>query len=281
MQRLLLFSAIFVWALVLPVFIAGCAGGGCGGDDDTDDDTEPTVPEAPSNLTAAGAGEEITLSWWDNSDDEDGFNIYFRDHGAGDFVLLEAVGADTTSFVHEAGRDRHYDYVVTAYNDAGESDYSNVVDAFTAPNPPTNLHISAAYRDSLGEVALHFRWDDNSGVENSYVIERQGYWSSDWEIVAELPFDTTEYDIGGASCDVAYSRFRVKARNDAGEGASGAEETGIEDEAGCWRVYTVDSEGRVGAPTSIALDRGGFVRISYCDCANGDLKYAANRPPER
>ena len=40
------------------------------------------------------------------------------------------------------------------------------------------------------------------------------------------------------------------------------------------RITTVDSTGNVGRHTSLAVDSGGDVHISYNDGPNGDLKYA-------
>ena len=42
-----------------------------------------------------------------------------------------------------------------------------------------------------------------------------------------------------------------------------------------WTLHTVDSDGDVGASTSLALNATGKPRISYSDQTNGDLKYAA------
>jgi hypothetical protein len=44
--------------------------------------------------------------------------------------------------------------------------------------------------------------------------------------------------------------------------------------AGEWHVETVDSEGRVGWYTSLALDDNGYLHISYYDRTNESLKYA-------
>ncbi|MCJ7489571.1 MAG: carboxypeptidase regulatory-like domain-containing protein, partial [Thermoplasmata archaeon] len=46
--------------------------------------------------------------------------------------------------------------------------------------------------------------------------------------------------------------------------------------SGSWVNSTIDSTGRVGYSTSIAVDSSDGIHISYCDSTNYDLKYATN-----
>lgn len=48
---------------------------------------------------------------------------------------------------------------------------------------------------------------------------------------------------------------------------------------GVWQTFEIDSDGRTGSYTSIAVDSDGYVHISY-QGEGGVLKYATNRPPE-
>ena len=48
--------------------------------------------------------------------------------------------------------------------------------------------------------------------------------------------------------------------------------------SGPWTIETVDSDGDVGATSSIALDSQGTPHIAYTDWTNGDLKYATRTP---
>lgn len=70
--------------------------------------------------------EEVSLSWNDNSDNENGFNIE-RAVGDGGFVSIAQVGVDVQSFsdsTAEAGV--QYRYRVNAFNEYGSSEYTNV-----------------------------------------------------------------------------------------------------------------------------------------------------------
>lgn len=105
--------------------------------------TQTTIPNAPSNLSATGNGTDIDLSWTDNSDDEDGFNIY-RGTSSGSLSLHDSVGANTTTYTDASlGTDATYYYEVTAHNSAGESSPSNEDSGSTIPNAPSSL--SASY----------------------------------------------------------------------------------------------------------------------------------------
>ncbi len=241
-----------------------------------------TVPATPAGVQAIGQGDSIAIEWVDMSDVEDSYLIYYRDAGDTDFQLLVQLDADQTQYVDQCGYEVTREYVVAAANGAGQSDASDVVSATTAPNPPTGLTIESEYGWLYASVTLTLGWEDNSDVEEAYVIERRGYWGGDWEEVAELPADSTSYTIENADCDLAYSTFRVAARSEAGDSYS--DEASADLEIGCWRSMAIDSAGVVGLDTSLFVDSDNRVHISYqyCGpgrspkCSVGDLRYSTN-----
>lgn len=100
-----------------------------------------TLPAAPGNLTAQqGSGTSVSLSWVDNSDNEDGFRIE-RQTDSGTFSVLSAsIAANTTSFTDStASAGSTYNYRIVAFNSTGNSAAGNVasitLNVAPAPSP--------------------------------------------------------------------------------------------------------------------------------------------------
>ncbi len=77
------------------------------------------------------------LTWTDNSDNEDGFEIYRQLQGAA-FLELATVPTDTVTFT-DASSAPGACYKVTAFNIAGESGGSNTVCLPLPPVAPSGL----------------------------------------------------------------------------------------------------------------------------------------------
>ncbi len=92
-------------------------------------------PAAPSDLSATGVSSSaIDLSWFDNSSEENHFNIERSEDGVS-FAFLDTAGADTTAYTDSGLRaDTTYWYRVNAENDAGASSWSNTTSATTEPD---------------------------------------------------------------------------------------------------------------------------------------------------
>lgn len=75
----------------------------------------------------------VRLTWQDNASDEDGYKIERSTDGSS-FAQIGTVAAHVTQYDDEtANRDETYYYRVRAYNDNGDSDYSDVVQITTDP----------------------------------------------------------------------------------------------------------------------------------------------------
>lgn len=90
-------------------------------------------------LCSAFAG-QLTLSWNDNSDNEDGFKIE-RSLDASSYVEIGTTGADVSTYVDSSVvDDQDYTYRVKAYNVYGDSGYSNTATGlYESPNSPPTI----------------------------------------------------------------------------------------------------------------------------------------------
>jgi hypothetical protein len=92
------------------------------------------TPAAPSGLTAtAVSNSAIFIEWTDNSDNEAGFKIeQCQGSGCTDFVTAGYVSAGATNATSwNLAKNKTYSFRVRAYNDLGNSDYSNTAWATT------------------------------------------------------------------------------------------------------------------------------------------------------
>jgi hypothetical protein len=126
---------------------------------------------------------DLRLEWQDNSDNEDGFEIWRKQNG-GEWLLIAATNADDATFtdgIIPIGTT--LSYKVRAWNQFGESGWTNIVSIKTyPPAAPTSLKGSAikskevsfrspngdspngdlltrevrirTYRDSLGRIVI-------------------------------------------------------------------------------------------------------------------------------
>ena len=83
---------------------------------------DPSIPAAPSNLTASVSGNTVTLNWTDNSTIEIGFKVERKSKSS---WVITTVGKNVTTYSESPGKGR-WQYRVRAYSSTDESGTSNI-----------------------------------------------------------------------------------------------------------------------------------------------------------
>ena len=209
----------------------------------------PSVPSAPTGLTASSVSHDsVTLSWDDPGDDTvTGYQVLRRSRdgdeygdgqGAAEFVAItDDTGSSATTYSDTSVEARtRYVYRVKAINSVGMSERSSYLNLETAEEPtpeptptpsvpaaPTGLLVSSATHDSVT-----LTWDDpgDSSVTGHQVLRRSldrdeygdGLGSAEFDVVVN---DTgslaTTYTDGSVEAGTRYA-YAVKARNAQGLG---------------------------------------------------------------
>lgn len=99
-------------------------------------------------LASTAQAYAITLSWNDNSNNEDGFKVERAANATAPFAQIAQVGANVTTYVDSAGAPGNC-YRVKAYNIAGDSGYTNVACVPTLPADPSGLKLSLSFSGSF------------------------------------------------------------------------------------------------------------------------------------
>jgi fibronectin type 3 domain-containing protein/photosystem II stability/assembly factor-like uncharacterized protein len=167
------------------------------------------LPLAPSALThSALSPTSVTLTWTDNSSDEDKF--YIESNAGSGFTVTDSVDANITQYVHNGlTQNTTMNYRVRAKNAVGYSAFSNIYNV-TTPfdfNAPTGL-----YTEILSPLSVKLFWTDRSTSETNFIIERSGTANDDFKRIATVDMNTTQYTDNLPGKGVYY--YRVKAKRD-------------------------------------------------------------------
>ncbi len=153
--------------------------------------TSYATPPAPSNLSAVTiSSSQIILSWTDNSPNETGFRIEYRIGTAGTWSEIGSVEENLSAYVSDGlASYMTYFYRVRAYNDYGNSEYSNEANAITLLSSPENL--------SLMHFAsnIFIMWDTVSGAQSYYVYRSVDPYAVDWGVPVAHTASTVFMDI--------------------------------------------------------------------------------------
>ncbi|NOZ78388.1 MAG: PKD domain-containing protein [Acidobacteria bacterium] len=176
------------------------------------DGSQASPPAAPGSLTAQAVAEnQITLSWIDNSSDEDGFHVY-RSTGAA-FSLVSATAANVQSFIDTGvGPCTAAQYYVTAFNGAGESAASDTAVATTPGSPPQAPVDLQATSSSPDLVELS--WSNSSPGQTSVEIDRSAGGGA-FVQRAILAGSSTRFSDRSVTPGAVY-QYRLRASNSCG-----------------------------------------------------------------
>jgi hypothetical protein len=167
-----------------------------------------TAPSAPTNLTASViSSSQINLSWQDNATNETGYKVERKTGTTGSWAEVTNLSAGSTSYTNTSLTDgTQYYYRIYAYNNAGGSGYSNETNAITPMNTPNNLTASSSSNQ------INLNWQDNSGSESGYRIERRTGLSGLWTEITIVGSNTTTYNNTGLNEGATYY-YRVRGYN--------------------------------------------------------------------
>ncbi|MEW6416696.1 MAG: fibronectin type III domain-containing protein [Nitrospirota bacterium] len=178
--------------------------------------TLPLPPTSPSGLTATAVSSiQINLSWTDNSNNETGFKIERKEGVSGIYSQIATVGTNITTYP-DIGLTPGtiYYYRVRAYNEGGDSNYSNEANATTLPLPPTSP--SGLTATTISSIQVNLSWADTSNNETGFKIERKEEVSGTYSQIATVGTNVTIYSDRGLTANTTYY-YRVRAYNDAGD----------------------------------------------------------------
>lgn len=175
-----------------------------------------TAPGAPGNLLAnATSSVEILLTWADNSTNESGFRIERSSDGV-NFATVTTVGANVNGY-SDVGLTpaTTYHYRVSAFNNNGDSGFSNAANATTnsiPPYAPSNLLATAT-----APTQIKLSWSDNATNETGYKVERSPN-NSTWAQIALLSVSATTFNDTTVSAATLYY-YRIRAYGSGGDSA--------------------------------------------------------------
>ncbi len=168
--------------------------------------------KAPTNLDGILISEtQVALSWEDNADGEDGYEIEQNEDSQG-WTLMHTTAEDVTSYDTQGLTPNTANaFRVRAVGPNAASGYSNVYSVLTRMKPAAPKNLLAA---AVNHTSVRVTWERGSENEDGYEVERKapgGDWTiltttgpGDGDILDENLEMTTEY------C------YRVRAQNDLG-----------------------------------------------------------------
>jgi hypothetical protein len=175
------------------------------------------APTTPSNLIVGNVSTtQVTMSWQDNSNNENGFAIERSVNGSNVWQQVGTVGANVTSFTNTGlTPSTEYRYRVTSFNDVSTySFYTNIVTVNTQVDPALQPAAPSNLVGSLNFNTVTLTWADNSNNEEKFIIQTPNPTGGGWRTEKEVPANTTTTAAYARSAQI--NQYRVVARNSTG-----------------------------------------------------------------
>jgi titin len=179
--------------------------------------TSASGPAAPTSLAAvANSSTQVTLTWADNANNEDGFRIERSTGMANKFAQIAVVSPNVVSFIDTgvSGSTKYF-YRVRAFNSVGSSAYSNNASVTTPSGQlasPSGLKAT-----SVSSTEIDLTWNNNGANATSIKIERSVN-GTNFAQIAAVGGNATTFSDTGLSAATTYS-YRVRASNASGDSA--------------------------------------------------------------
>ena len=174
-------------------------------------------PIAPSNMRIDefDPGKVYGLSWDDNSNDEDGFELWRKDGENALYQLYKYLDVNTKAVNDTIGNPTiTYYYKVRSVRDNEKSEFSNEVNTSSGTSglaAPSNLS-GFANVTAVDTIEVSLTWRDNSSEELGFIIERKRFDETDYYELKRVGPNTTGWVDGtpGLFTNTTFN-YRVKA----------------------------------------------------------------------
>jgi Fibronectin type III domain len=175
----------------------------------TDVEVVPPGPTPPAitSLNFNDEGSQMTVNWQDRSNDENGFTIQRRPKGSSTWATVGNVAANITTFSETVPFPQNtvfeYQVIATSGSGQGVSALAEILVEYKPDIAPTNPAVTP-----LSSSSIRVNWQDVSGVESGFVIERS-LTGGGWVQAGETNANVTTFTDNNLSYGVTYN-YRVR-----------------------------------------------------------------------